>query len=89
MTHELANLKDLTEQKLTQAIADATDLQIAQKNEVLEHLSYLAAQAVLPKAQRQNSIGKSIIHGLERLLAASSNLVSLWSAIKPMLEKLF
>lgn len=64
-------------QKLTQAAVDTSDLQAEQKGEALEHLAYLATQAELPQPQRQPSVGRLVITGLERLVNLSASLMTL------------
>lgn len=75
--------------KLTQAVVDAGELNVEAKNEILEHLSFLASQAVIPKEQRQRSIARTVIQTLERILAAAGALGSLWGPLKPFAEALF
>jgi hypothetical protein len=70
--------KELSEvlQQLTQAVLDATDIADAQRK-VLEHISFLATQAILPKRERQASVGKIVTANLERILNASASLATL------------
>ncbi len=76
-------------QKMIQAVLDAKDLTPTDKNGALEHLTYLTEQAGLPKEERQGAAGKTIVQGLERILAASANLTALWSMFKAVFDALF
>jgi len=76
-------------QKLSQAVLDAPDLAAAQKNEAIEHLSFLAEQAALPKEKRQSSIGKIVITGLERVVNAAASVSTLWPHLCSLLQGLF
>ncbi len=74
---------------LSQAVVDARDLDPAQKDEAIEHLTFLAEQAVLPQDQRQRSVGRTVLRALERLLNAAASVMTLWQQAQPLLGTLF
>jgi hypothetical protein len=75
--------------RLTEAIVNDMSFQTSAKNEALEHLSFLAEQAKLPKDNRKSATARIVFAGLERLLSVSANLAQLLSVAQPHLEKLF
>ncbi len=79
-----ADLADGIE-KLTQAVVSSAQLSHDLKNAVLEHLSYLSDQAALSPANRRPSVIKTVSEALERLLANTTGLNSLWEALKSRL----
>jgi len=82
---ELAN----TLKELTQAILDAEDVTEAQRKEMLEAMSYLATQAVLPDSERQKSFGARAIRTLKELLGVSGSLATLAQIAIPVLQRIF
>ena len=76
-------------QQLTQAILNAPDLQPSNKNSALECLSFLSDQALTPETERQSTVGKTIVSTLEKILANTGSLASIWSAVKPLFDSLF
>ncbi len=69
--------------QLTEAILNDPAFPVSDKNAAVEHLTYLAEQAELPKANRKISTAKTVLAGLERLLSGSANLTRVWSAAQP------
>ncbi len=86
-----AGNSDLAEKlrDLSQAVIDATDVADGMREEVVNLLAFLSAEASKPAAQRSNPVGKSIMLRIGELLKASQTLVSLWETVRPMLERLF
>lgn len=76
-------------QRLTEAVMESSQLIPDQKKKAVDQLSYLAEQAALTQNQRNASIGTTTIEGFERIIHASSGLVTLWQMIKPLVERLF
>jgi|CXWL01.1.fsa_nt_gi hypothetical protein len=76
-------------QKLTEAVLASSELPPEQRTAAVEHLSYIANQAALPKDKRQPAIGTSILEGFERIIRVSSGLLSIWNTVKPLVERLF
>jgi hypothetical protein len=75
-------------QQLTEAVLASSDLPTEEKTEAVEHLSHLAKQAALPKDQRQTAIGRTVVDGFERIINASSGLLTIWNIVKPILQGL-
>ena len=76
-------------QQLTQAILNAPDLQPSDKNSALECLSFLSDQALTPETERQSTVGKTIISTIEKILANTGSIASIWSVVKPFFDSLF
>ena len=76
-------------QQLTQAILNAPDLEPSDKDSVLECLSFLSDQALTPETERQSTVGKTIISTLEKILANTGSIASIWSVVKPFFDGLF
>ena len=72
-------------EKLTQAVVNSALLSRDLKSAVLEHLSYLSDQAALSPANRRTSVIKTVGEALERLLANTPGLTSIWEALKSRL----
>jgi len=79
-----AELADAIE-KLTQAVVNTAQHSRDLKNAILEHLSYLSDQAALSPAHRRTSVIKTVGDALERLLANTPGLTSLWDVLKSRL----
>jgi hypothetical protein len=75
--------------QLTQAILDAEDITEAQRKEMLEAMSYLAEQAVLPDSERQKSLGRRVLGTLNQLLNASASLATIAPILTPVLQRIF
>lgn len=76
-------------QALTEAVLASSDLPSEKKKEAVEHLSHLAKQAALPKDKRETAIGRTVLDGFERIISASSGLLTIWNIAKPLLRSLF
>jgi hypothetical protein len=76
-------------EQLTQAILDAEDVTAAQRKEMLEAMSYLAEQAVLPDGERQKSLGRRVLKTLSELLSASASLATLVPTLIPAIQRIF
>ncbi len=76
-------------QALSQAVVDAQDLTPQQKDEAVEHLTFLAEQAATPKDERKGSVGKQVITGLEHIVNAAASVTTFWPVVYPLFLKLF
>ena len=76
-------------QQLTQAILNTPDLQPSDKDSALECLSFLSDQALTPETERQSTIGRTIVSTLEKILANTGSIASIWSVVKPLFDSLF
>ena len=82
---------DLVEElkKFTAAVMSTTDVQLAKKNAIIEHLAHLSQQVATPRQARQNALVRTVIEGLERLVNFSASLITHWQVIRPLLERQF
>ena len=76
-------------QQLTQTILNAPDLEPSDKDSALECLSFLSDQALTPEMERQPTVGKTIISTLEKILANTGSVASIWSVVKPLFDGIF
>ena len=76
-------------QQLTQAILNAPDLQPSNKDSALDCLSFLSDQALTPETERQSTVGKTIVSTLEKILANTGSIASIWSVVKPLFDGIF
>ena len=73
-------IKELTEQ-LIQSI----DLKDAQKNEILEQLSFISEQLTKPKESRKWSLIKPVFTTIGSTLSGFSNLLSVWEKLRHLI----
>lgn len=76
-------------QQLTQVILNTPDLQPSDKDSALECLSFLSHQALTPETERQSTVGRTIVSALEKILANTGSIASIWSVVKPLFDSLF
>ncbi len=67
----------------TQAVIEAHELSDEDRHDILQHLSFLTK----PSETQPRSVLKTALLGLERFVANSGSLASLWTVLKPLLEK--
>lgn len=72
--------------KLTNAILQANDAGEAQKNELLEQVAFLTAQASAPSAERKPGMIKSIVSAVKDGASAISSVAGAWGAVEPLLH---
>jgi hypothetical protein len=72
--------------KLTEAVLQSTELQAKGKEEVLEQLSFLSAQAVVPEATRQHGMIKAVLDGVSKAVSTTKALLALWHEVHPLLS---
>lgn len=76
-------------QQLTQVILNAPDLEPSDKDSALECLSFLSDQALTPEMERQPTVSKTIVSTLEKILANTGSIASIWSVVKPLFDGIF
>ena len=86
-------LADKGEKELTSAIANLTgaviqnsEISAQQKNEIIELLSGIASEAVLPRSHRRPSVLKSLMESLATVIGTTSGLIMIWEKLKGILE---
>lgn len=74
--------------ELTQKVIDTSDLSELDKNELLEYLSFLAEQSILPKQQRTQSITRAVANAIDGLIqGVPPSLKQTWERFKFVLTK--
>lgn len=74
---------------LTEAVMQENALKAEQKNEVLEMLSLISAEATSPKEQRRSLAIKKVLLEVSTLLGGVSGLAQLWERVCPLISALF
>jgi hypothetical protein len=71
---------------LTNAILNAKDVPEAQKNELLEQVAFLTAQASVLPAERKPGMIKTIVSAVKDGAGAISSVAGAWGAVEPLLH---
>jgi hypothetical protein len=74
---------------LVAAISQADALDVDQKNEAMEQVAFLSAQAAAPKSERKPGMVKATMAALGQLGKTATNLATAWNAAAPILHGLF
>ena len=72
--------------EFTEAVFAEASLDIAIKNQIIEQLSFLTSQSILPKEKRKSGIVKAVLLGLKDTVSTIASLVVLWGKLQPLLE---
>ena len=75
--------------KLANAIAGSTELPIAKRNEAMEFLGAVAAEATIPKEKRRNSIVRTLLDALPTTIQTSASLLQIWQSVEPIIKPYF
>ncbi len=75
--------------ELTEAIYSNKDLSNEAKKQLIDMISVISSEAVLPKDKRRSAAILPIIAQIASIMSGSNALVQLWVHIKPILESLF
>jgi hypothetical protein len=73
---------------LAQALIESRDMANATKNQALEILGALAAEAVAPKPQRKTAVVRALLSELSNILGGVAALAGVWTKAKALLEQL-
>lgn len=80
-------------QELSTAIVELTDeviksskVNAQQKNEILELISGIASEAVVPKQTRRRSVLMSLIRSLATAIGTTDGLMTIWEKVRPIVE---
>ena len=76
-------------QEFTQSVIDEMKLNAEIKNQILEHISFIAFQATRPKEKQRSSIVKTVLLGVKNMISNVASLVILWDKLQPLLDKVF
>jgi hypothetical protein len=71
---------------LTNAILDASEISETQKNEVLEQIAFLSAQASAPAAERKPGMIKTVVNAVKESASVVSSVAGAWAALEPLLD---
>jgi hypothetical protein len=74
---------------LTEAIAEAPDLSVADKNKALELTSLVATEAAAPAEKRRKGAMGAILSELGSTLRTSAAVVKIWEFAQPLIANLF
>jgi hypothetical protein len=64
--------------ELTEAIATSSELRDQQKNDALEMLDVVAAEATQPKEKRRTAVAKPVLGALAEIIKVGASLATLW-----------
>jgi len=82
---ELANsLKTFTEEVLAEK-----QLTAQLRDELIEHLSFISSQCVLPKEARKPTIAKSVLERIGEIVATVKLLAQIWAPVLAGLQRIF
>ena len=75
--------------ELTEAIIASNEVQDQTRNELIEQLSFLTSQSILPKDKRRDGLIKATFTALASTLGAISSLATIWDKVGPLLKAIF
>lgn len=64
---------------ITEAMVNSTELESAQKDQLLEQMAFIAEQAALPANSRQKSVIKPVLTAISASLSSVSSLATIWA----------
>ena len=82
---EQANLAEALKE-LTEVVLQSQEIVETAKNEIVEHLSFLAEEVIKPKEKRNLTIAKMVFGNLVKVVPATANLQALWDKVAAMLH---
>jgi len=74
--------------EITTAVVKASELDMAQKNELLELVSAIASESALPAEQRRKSVLKILIRAFGGAIGTAAALITIWEKVQPILAAL-
>jgi len=75
--------------QLAQAVLANTEVQNERKNDIIEILSILSAEATAPKERRRSKAMRPLLQQLAKLVSMAMGLAELWKRVRPILESAF
>lgn len=75
--------------ELTEAVIKSDKISNKQKNQIIELLSTLASEAVVPKEDRKTTVINAIFTKLSGILSGISTLDRVWNKTKSIFEQIF
>lgn len=76
-------------QELTQAVVSDHEMEKAVRDQILEQLSFLVAQAGARPEQKIFSVAKVVIQSLSKIISTVPSLITLWEKLRLLLETAF
>lgn len=75
--------------RLTNAITASDNLSVDKKNEALETLSVVAAEATASKEKRKGSVVKQLLHHIPSIIETSAAAMEIWEKVGPSILSFF
>jgi len=75
--------------ELTEAIASSAELRDQQKNDALQMIEVIAAEATQPKEKRRTAVVKSVLGTLADIITVGGCLAPLWARLGPVIANAF
>jgi hypothetical protein len=71
--------------EFTQALLDNTEVNADVRKNIIEQLSFLAAE-ILKKDKQQTTVARAVFDNLAKTIPAVTGVIDLWQKLKPILE---
>ncbi len=72
--------------ELTQAIYDSKEVDDELKNEIIEQLEFLVAQASAEPENRSTGLIKTVLSGLRASISVAAGLLTIWDKVEPLIK---
>lgn len=74
---------------LSEAVIKSIEISDDQKNQILELLSAVSQEAVVPKEKRRASVVKALLNNLADVVGSAASLAKIWEKVSPILHSIF
>jgi hypothetical protein len=68
---------------MTEAVINSRELQPAQKNDAVQMLERVAAEAALPKEKRSPAVARAVLAAFAEIVKVGAALSTLWARLGP------
>ncbi len=75
--------------RLSEAVLASRSVSAIDKDEIVQHLSFLAQQTVESKESRMSYLVKQAVTRVRQLVSVSADLLTLWQVVEPALDHAF
>ena len=72
--------------ELTQAIYDSKEVDDSFKNDILDQLQFIVAQATAAPENRSTGLVKSVLAGIRSSISVVAGLLAIWDRVEPLIE---
>lgn len=72
--------------ELTQAIYDSKEVDDSFKNDILDQLQFIVAQATAEPENRSTGLVKSVLAGIRSSISVVAGLLAIWDRVEPLIE---